>query len=321
MKAVIYTRYGAPDVLQLAEVEKPVPKANQLLIKVCAASLNTLDRATYGAPLFVRLIAGNGLRKPKNQRIGVDLAGRVEAVGSAVTQFRAGDEVFGGGQGAFAEYACAREDAVVPKPPTMSFATAAAIPVAGLTALQGLRDKGGIQAGQQVLIYGAGGGVGTFAVQIAKAFGAEVTAVCGPHNVEMVHTIGADQVIDYTQEDFTKPRRRYDLIAAVNGQQSMVNYRRALKPKGRCVVIGGSLTQVAQALLFGPLLSKVGSQKIGFMGIAKFNQQDLVVLRDLLEAGKVTPVIDRCYPLNEITDGLRYLEEGHARGKVIITLE
>lgn len=321
MKAVVYTQYGSPDILQLAEVEKPVPKANQVLIKVYAASLNTLDRATYGAPLFVRLISGNGLRKPKNQRIGVDLAGRIEAVGSAVTHVQPGDEVFGGGQGAFAEYACASAEAIALKPPAVSFAAAAAVPVAGLTALQGLRDKGKIQPGQQVLIYGAGGGVGTFAVQMAKAFGAEVTAVCGPHNVEMVRAIGADQVIDYTREDFTKLRQRYDLIAAVNGQQSMLSYRRALKPKGTCVVVGGSLTQVVQALLFGPLLSKTGSKKIGFMGIAKLNQQDLVVIGDLLEAGKVTSVIDRRYPLRETADALRYLEEGHARGKVVITLE
>lgn len=321
MKAVVYTQYGSPDILQLAEVEKPVPKANQVLIKVYAASLNTLDRATYGAPLFVRLISGNGLRKPKNQRIGVDLAGRIEAVGSAVTHVQPGDEVFGGGQGAFAEYACASAEAIALKPPAVSFAAAAAVPVAGLTALQGLRDKGKIQPGQQVLIYGAGGGVGTFAVQMAKAFGAEVTAVCGPHNVEMVRSIGADQVIDYTREDFTKLRQRYDLIAAVNGQQSMLSYRRALKPKGTCVVVGGSLTQVVQALFFGPLLSKTGSKKIGFMGIAKLNQQDLAVIRELLEAGKVIPVIDRCYPLRETADALRYLEEGHARGKVVITLE
>jgi len=321
MKAVVYTQYGSPDILQLAEVEKPVPKANQVLIKVYAASLNTLDRATYGAPLFVRLISGNGLRKPKNQRIGVDLAGRIEAVGSAVTHVQPGDEVFGGGQGAFAEYACASAEAIALKPPAVSFAAAAAVPVAGLTALQGLRDKGQIQPGQQVLIYGAGGGVGTFAVQMAKAFGAEVTAVCGPHNVEMARSIGADQVIDYTREDFTKLRQRYDLIAAVNGQQSMLSYRRALKPKGTCVVVGGSLTQVVQALLFGPLLSKTGSKQIGFMGIAKLNQQDLAVIRELLEAGKVIPVIDRCYPLRETANALRYLEEGHARGKVVITLE
>lgn len=321
MKAIVYTRYGSTDVLHLNAVEKPTPKANQVLIQVYAASLNTLDRATYGAPLPVRLIAGNGLFKPKDQRIGVDLAGRVEAVGSAVTQFQPGDEVFGGGQGAFAEYACAREDAVTLKPANIPFASAAAVPVAALTALQGLRDKGKIQAGQQVLIYGAGGGVGTFAVQLAKVFGAVVTAVCSPQNVAMVRSLGADQVIDYTQENFRKHQHRYDLIAAINGHQSLFTYRRALQPTGRCVVIGGSLTQVIHALLLGPLLSTGVGKPIGFMGIAKLNQKDLVFIKELLAAGKITPMIDRCYPLCETAAALRYLAAGHARGKVVITLE
>lgn len=321
MKAIVYHNYGPPDVLRYAEIEKPAIKEKQLLIKVHAASLNTLDRATFGAPLAVRLFAGNGLRKPKDQRIGVDLAGRVEAIGSAVTQFQPGDEVFGGGQGAFAEYACAREDTVALKPPAVTFASAAAVPVAALTALQGLRDHGGIQAGQKVLIYGAGGGVGTFAVQIAKAFGAEVTAVCGAHNAALVRSLGADRVIDYTQEDFSQQRQQYDLIAAINGRQSLLTYRRALTPQGICVIIGGALTQVVQSLLFGRLLSMLDRRNIGFMGIAKLNQPDLVFMKELLAAGKVTPVLDRCYPLAETAAALRYLEAGHARGKVVISME
>lgn len=320
MKAIVYTQYGATDVLHLSDVEKPTPKENQVLIKVYAASLNTMDRATYGAPVPVRLMSGNGLFKPKDQCIGVDLAGRVEAVGSAVTQFQPGDEVFGGGQGAFAEYACARADAVALKPAHIPFVAAAAVPVAALTALQALRDKGKIQAGQQVLIYGAGGGVGAFAVQLAKAFGAAVTAVCGPKNVALMHTLGADQVIDYTQEDFANHRQQYDLIAAVNGHQSLWRYQRALRPNGRCVVIGGALPQVIQSLLFGPLLSQWGSKSIGFMGIAKLNQPDLVFLSDLLATGKIRPVIDRCYPLAETPVALRYLAEGHVQGKIVITV-
>lgn len=320
MKAIVYEKYGTTEVLACKEIEKPTPKENQLLIKVQAASLNTLDRATYGASSVVRMISGNGLRKPTNQRIGTDLAGRVEAVGSAVSQFRPGDEVFGGGQGTFAEYACAREDTVAFKPPAVSFEMAATAPVAALTALQGLRDKGKIQPGQKVLIYGAGGGVGTFAVQIAKAFGAEVTAICGPHSVEMVRSLGADEVIDYTQDDFSQHQNRYDLIAAVNGHQSLQNYRQALTPNGICVVIGGSLRQVTQSMLLAPLLSMFGSKKIGFMGIAKMNQKDLIVIGELLAAGKITPVIDSRYPLSETAAALRHMEAGHVCGKIVITV-
>ncbi len=321
MKAIVHTQYGSPDVLQFKEVEKPLPQDHQLLIKVQAASVNTLDLALRG-PLLARLITG-GLLKPKDPRLGVDLAGRVEAVGSGVTQFRPGDEVFGRGLGAFAEYACVREEAVVLKPATLTFEAAAAVPVAALTALQGLRDKGQIQPGQKVLIHGASGGVGTFAVQIAKAFGAEVTAVCSTRNVDMVHSIGADQVIDYVREDFTRNGQRYDLILAVNGYHSILTYRRALCSKGVYVMVGGSKSHLYQALLqamlLGPVISRTGGQRMRFF-ITKPNQKDLVFIKELLEAGKVVPVIDRRYPLSETAEALRYLEEGHARGKVVITM-
>ncbi len=323
MEAIVWTQYGPPDVLQFKEVAKPVPRDDEVLVKVHAASVNTLDLAMRG-PLLARIITG-GLLKPKDQRLGVDLAGRVEAVGSNVTQFQPGDEVFGRGLGAFAEYACAREDAVVLKPANSSFEEAAAAPIAALTALQGLRDKGQIQPGQQVLIQGASGGVGTFAVQIAKALGAEVTAVCSTRNVDMARSIGADQVIDYTREDCTKKGQRYDLILAVNGYHSIFAYRRALRPTGVYVLVGASkahiYTALLQALLLGPVISRTGRQKMGFMGIAKFNQKDLVFVKELLEAGKVVPVIERSYPLGETAEALRYLEEGHARGKVVITVD
>jgi len=323
MKAIVYTKYGPPEVLQLKEVEKPTPKEDEVLVRVHAASVNTLDLTMRG-PFLARLLGG-GLRKPKNQRLGVDLAGRVEAVGSTVTQFQPGDEVFGRGRGAFADYVCAREDAVVLKPANSSFEAAAAAPVAALTALQGLRDKGLIQPGQKVMINGASGGVGTFAVQIAKAFGAEVTAVCSTRNLDMARSIGADHVIDYTQEDFTRNGQRYDLILEVNGYHPILAYRRALRPTGMYVMVGGSKAHLFQALLqsllLGPLISRIGRQKMGFMGITKPNQKDLVFVKELLEAGKVVPVIDRRYPLSETAEALRYLEEGHAQGKVVITVE
>ena len=323
MKAIVYTQYGSPDVLQFKEVEKPLPQDHQLLVKVHAASVNTLDLAMRG-PFLARIITG-GLLKPKDQRLGVDLAGRIEAVGSNVTQFQPGDEVFGRGLGAFAEYACAREDAVVLKPTNLSFDAAAAVPVAALTALQGLRDTGQIQPGQKVLIYGASGGVGTFAVQIAKAFGAEVTAVCSTRNVNMVRSMGADQVIDYTQEDCTRNGQRYDPILAVNGYHPIFAYRRALRPTGVYVMVGGSKDHIYQALLqtllLGPVISRTGGPKMGFMGITKPNQKDLVFVKGLLETGKVVPLIERRYPLRETAEALRYLEEGHARGKVVITVD
>src|SRR5947209_7766064 len=239
MKAIQYTHYGSPDVLQLQEVEKPVPKDGKLWVKVHASSVNAYDRHLMRSkPLLIRIMSGNGLLKPKDQRLGVDLAGRVEAVGSKVTQFQPADEVFGRGLGAFAEYVCAREDAVVLKPTNMTFEAAAAVPIAGLIALQSLRDKGQIQPGQHVLIHGASGGVGTFAVQIAKALGAEVTAVCSTRNVEIVRSIGADHVIDYTREDFTRGDRRYDLLFDVAGTRSWSECRRVLEPDANLVIVG-----------------------------------------------------------------------------------
>lgn len=323
MKAIIYTHYGSPDVLQLKEVDKPLPEDNRLLVKVHAASVNALDwHVMRGKPMLVRL--SEGLRKPKDPRLGVDLAGRVEAVGSKVTQFQVGDEVFGRGPGAFAEYACPREDSVVLKPTQMTFEAAAAVPIAALTALQSLRDNGHIQPGQKVLVNGAGGGVGTFAVQIAKALGAEVTAVCSTQNVDMVRSIGADHVIDYTQADFTRTGQRYDLILGVNGFHPMSAYRRALHPTGRYVMVGASGDHMIQALfqsmLLGPVISRKKGQKMGGM-MATPTQKDLAFLKELLEAGKIVPVIDRRYPLREVPDAIRYLEEGHARGKVVITVD
>ncbi len=324
MKAIIYTKYGPPDVLQFKEVEKPAPKDGEILVKISAASVNTLDLSMRG-PLLARLITG-GLFKPKDHRLGVDIAGRVEVVGNNVTQFRSGDEVFGAvAAGAFAEYACAAENKVALKPSNLSFEEAAVVPVAALTALQGLRDTGQIQPGQQVLIHGASGGVGTFAVQLAKAFGAEVTAVCSTRKVDMVRSIGADHVIDYTQADVTRSGQRYDLILAVNGYHSIFAYKRILRPTGRYVLVGvsqGHLFQfLLQALLLGPVISRTGRQQMGFMGIAKINQKDLVDVKELIEAGKVVPVIERSYPISETAEALRYLEEGHAQGKVVIAVD
>ena len=323
MKAIVHTQYGPPDVLQLKEVKKPIPGDGEILVKVHAASVNTLDLALTG-PLLVRIVTG-GLFKPKDERLGADLAGQVEAVGSNVTQFHPGDEVFGKGMGAFAECVCVREDAVVLKPKAITFEEAASVPVAALTALQGLRDKGQIQPGQKILIHGATGGVGSFAVQIAKAFGAEVTAVCSTRNVDMVRSMGAHHVIDYTQVDCTRSGQQYDLILAVNGYHSIFAFRRVLSPTGRYVLVGGSKDHIywalLQAMLLGPLLSRTGKQKLGFMGIAKINQKDLMYVKELLEAGKVVPVIERRYPLRDTSEALSYLEEGHAKGKVVITVE
>jgi len=320
MKAIVYTKYGPPEVLQLQEVEKPAPKENQVLVKVHAASANALDwRRFTMPPLLIRLMEG-GLLKPKDPKLGVDVAGRVEAVGSNVTEFKPGDEVFGVAPGAFAEYVCNGASKFALKPANVSFETAAAVPVAAFTALQGLRDKGQIQPGQKVLIDGASGGVGTFAVQIAKSFGAEVTAVCRTRNLDMARSIGADHVIDYTQEDFTQNGQRYDLILAVNGYHPILYYRRALSPRGICVVAGGSMSQIFQGMLLGPLVSRIGSEKIGFQGIATTPKKDLLVIKELLETGKVVPVIDKCYPLSETAEAIRYLVEEHARGKVVITV-
>jgi NADPH:quinone reductase-like Zn-dependent oxidoreductase len=323
MRAIVYRTYGSPDVLELKEVEKPTPRDDEVLVKVYAASVNALDWHLLSADIFlVRL--NSGLLKPKHQILGADVAGRVEAVGRDVKQFQPGDEVFGdifdSGLGGFAEYACTRENALVLKPAKMTFEEVAAVPVAALTALQGLRDKGQIQPGQKVLINGASGGVGTFAVQIAKAFGAEVTAVCSTRNVDIVRSLGADQVIDYTKEDFTKKGQQYDLILAVNGYHPILAYKRALSPKGRYVMSGGSLAQLFQAIALGPVISMTGSQKMGNF-LAKANQKDLAFIKELLEAGKIVPVIDKHYSLSEVAEAFRYFGEGHAKGKVIITVD
>jgi NADPH:quinone reductase-like Zn-dependent oxidoreductase len=323
MKAIVYHNYGSPDVLKLEEVEKPTPKDDEVLIKVIAVSVNAADLHLLKAdPFLIRL--SSGLLNPKNEILGSDIAGQVEAVGCNVQQFKIGDEVFGDisgcGWGGFAEYACAREDALVLKPANISFEEAAAVPMAAVTALQGLRNNRQIQPGQKVLINGASGGVGSFAVQIAKSFGAEVTAVCSTRNVDTVRSIGADHVIDYTREDFTKNGKQYDLILAANGDRSISDYRRALAPTGTYVMSGGSMSQLTQAMLFGPWYSKTGGQKMGNI-LAKPNNKDLTFIKELVEAGKVVPVIDRCYPLSETADAIRYVGEGHARGKVVISVE
>jgi NADPH:quinone reductase-like Zn-dependent oxidoreductase len=321
MKAIVRTRYGPLGVLQFTEVAKPTPTADEVLIALYAASVNPLDLFSMrGAPI-IRLIPG--LRTPKQQVLGCDIAGRVEAVGRQVKQFQPGDEVFGVtgfAGGGFAEYACAREDKLALKPANSSFEDAAAVPIAAITALQGLRDKGRIQQGHKVLIDGASGGVGTFAVQIAKSFGAEVTAVCSTRNVDTAQSIGADHVIDYTREDFTQSGQGYDLILGANAHHSIFDYRRALRQDGIYVIAGGGLPQIFQAMLLAPLLSRMGSKKMCFF-IAKINRKDLVLLKDLLETRKVVPVIDRRYPLSEAAKALRYLEEGHAQGKIVITVE
>ena len=320
MKAIVCTKYGHPvDVLQLKEVEKPTPTDDQVLVKVHAASINISDLAPIRGVFLARLL-GTGLLKPKRTRIGADIAGQVEAVGKNVKRFQPGDGVFGDASGGAAEYVCAREDLLVLKPTNVTFEEAASVGVVATSALQGLRTEQ-IRPGQKVLVNGASGAVGTFAVQIAKSFGTEVTAVCSPQNLDNARSMGADHVIDYTQEDFTRNGLSYDLIIAVNGYHSILAYRRALSPKGICVVLGGKLPQIFQALLWGPLISKMGSKKIGFMGIAKLNQQDLVLLKELLEAGKVKPVIDRRYTLSETAEAMQYLEEGHAKGKIVIEIQ
>ena len=321
MKAIVYTKYGSPDVLQFKEVEKPAPTDGQILVKIYAASANPLDWHLMRASPFLARLAG-GLRKPKDPRLGADFAGRVEAVGANVAQFQPGDEVFGASTGAFAEYICVADSEVALKPANLSFEQAAAVPVAATTALQGLRDTGQIHTGQRVLVNGASGGVGTFAVQIARAFGTEVTGVCSTRNLDMVRSIGADHAIDYMKEDFTRTGQHYDLIYDAVGNSSVSAYRRALNPGGACVVAGfTSLPRLFEHMLLGPLRSKIGDKKVGLMGTAQIKQQDLVSLRELLEAGKVTPVIDRRYSLRELPEAIRYLEAKHARGKVVITVD
>jgi NADPH:quinone reductase-like Zn-dependent oxidoreductase len=324
MKAIVFSRHGSPDVLKCEEIEKPVAGDDEVLIKVHAASVNPLDwHMMRGTPYFIRLMGG--VRKPKIKRLGTDVSGRVEAVGRSVTQFKPGDEVFGARRGAFAEYVCAseRELTVVVKPENVTFEQAAAVPVAGLSALQGLRVKGPIQPGQKVLINGAAGGVGTFAVQIAKTFGAKVTGVCSTRNVDMVRSIGADHVIDYMQDDFTTSGQQYDVLFDCVGNHSLFACRHVLNPKGRLIVVTGPdgrwLGPLAH-MLKAQALSPFVSQNLVPFG-AKTSKEDLTILAGLMKAGKVTPVIDKCYKLREVPDAIRYLETGHARGKVVITVE
>lgn len=323
MNAIIYRCYGSPDVLELARIAKPVPQDNEVLVKIKAASVNPLDwHYMRGTPYIMRL--GTGLGKPDITRLGVDFAGTVEAIGKNVKQFKPGDEVFGGRTGAFAEYVTIAEDrALALKPPNASFEQAASMPIAAITALQALRDHGQLKAGQKILINGASGGVGTFAVQIAKAMGAEVTGVCSARNVEMVRSIGADHVIDYTAEDYTESGQHYDLIIDMVGNHSLSENRQVLAPKGIFVIIGGGkgnwlgpLKAPIKAFIYSPFVGQDFSMMIGAM-----RQQDLLILADLIKTGEVVPVIDRSYPLSEVPAAIRYSEEGHARGKIIINLE
>lgn len=325
MKAIVCHRYGAPDALRLEDVDKPSPGDREVLIQVRAASLNALDwHLMKGRPAVVRLFLG--LRRPKMTGIGRDVAGRVECVGRSVTRFKPGDDVFGLCRGSLADYACASESALVAKPANVSFEHAAAVPVAALTALQGLRDHGRIQPQQRVLINGAAGGVGTFAVQIAKSFGADVTGICSTRNVEMVRSIGADRVVDYTRENFTRSGERYDLIFDLVANHSFSACRRVLNPRGRIVVAGAGGTDGRAMgrrlgrLLIGALISQFVSQKVVFF-VTRLKQGDLVAMGGLLESGKVTPVIDSRYRLGEASRAIRHLAEGHARGKIIVTVD
>jgi NADPH:quinone reductase-like Zn-dependent oxidoreductase len=326
MKAIVYCEYGSPNVLKFEDVEKPVPNDNQILIKVRAASLNAFDVYVIRDTWLGRLIFG--LRKPRDTRLGQDIAGQVEAVGKNVTQFKPGDEVFGISRGALAEYACTFERALASKPPNVSFEQAASLPLAGLTALQGLRE-GKIQPGQKVLVNGATGGVGTFALQIAKSLGAEVTAVCSTRNVDLVRSIGADHVIDYTKEDFTKSDQRYDVIFDNVCNHSFAERRRVLYPKGICVLAGmggagvkggEAIGRIAGNIFKARALSSFTDQKFAQYR-TKSSKQDLIMLGDLVETGKLWPVIERTYKLNNAPEALRYLDQGHARGKVVIAVE
>ncbi len=326
MKAIVRGRYGSPDVLELTEIDKPEPGGDEVLVRVHAASVNPADwHFLRGTPYIARLQLG--LRKPKDRVLGCDVAGRVEAVGKDVTMFRPGDDVFGSpfmhGLGAFAEYVCVPEDLLAPKPATLSFDHAAAVPLAASTALQGLRDHGRIEPGHKVLIIGASGGVGTFAVQIAKSFDAEVTGVCSTRNVDMVRSLGADHIIDYTKEDFTQSGQQYDLIFQLAGTRSPSECRSALTSNGTLVISSGEsegrwigpVDRVIKALVLSPFVSQ---KMVSFT--VKPNKEDLQFLRQLIETGKLAPVIDRTYPLAEVPEAIRYLEEGHARGKVVITV-
>lgn len=318
MKAIVYYEYGSTDVLEFKDIDKPVAGDDEILVRVHAASINPFDyHFMHGTPHVIRLMSG--LRKPKSPRLGADVAGVVEEVGANVTEFKPGDEVFGMSKGSFAEYVCDSGAGLVLKPDNMTFEQAAAVPMAGITALQGLR-KGRISAGQKVLINGASGGIGTFAVQIAKSFGAEVSGVCSTGKMDLVRSLGADRVIDYTREDFTKSGEHYDLILDCFATHSLADYRRSLKPRGIYVGAGGPVPSVPGLLIdvLKPIvMAPFVSQKFITL-MAKKSKEDMLILRELLEAGKVTPVIDRRYSLSEVPEGIRYLEEGHARGKVII---
>jgi NADPH:quinone reductase-like Zn-dependent oxidoreductase len=324
MKAIVCTKYGSPDVLQLQEVAKPAPKDDEVLIRIHAASINARDwRFMRAKPFVIRLMPG-GFLQPKNKILGADVAGRVEAIGRYIRQIKPGDEVFGylpsaTGRGTFAEYVCANESAITLKPANLTFEQAAAVPLAAITALQGLRDNGNLQPGQKVLINGSSGGVGTFAVQIAKAFGAEVTAVCSTRNLEMVRSLGADHVIDYKKEDFTQNGQQYDLILAVNGYHPISDYLHALKPAGTYVVAGGSMFQLIQAGSQGRRVSKSGGQKAYVESLVQ-SQKDLEFIKELLESEKIVPVIDGCYPLSKTAEAFWYFEKVHPKGKVVISV-
>ena len=323
MKAIVYREYGGPEVLRYEEIEQPVPKDDEVLIKVHVASVNPLDwRLMSGKPAPLRLAMG--LRKPRSGRPGVDMAGRAEAIGKNVTQFKRGDAVFGSCNGAFAEYACAAESKIALKPASVTFEDAASVNVAGLTALQGLRDKGKVHAGSKVLINGAAGGVGTFAVQLGKHLGAHVTGVCSARNVDMVRTLGADEVIDYTRDDFTKGDHRYDVILDCVGNHSFSEYRRVLNPDGRSVGVGAphdfSMIALLASIIKDVALSASGKQK-AVMFIAKGSQSDLTLIGELIASGQVKPVVEKIYPLSEAAEAVRHVEAGHARGKVLISLQ
>jgi NADPH:quinone reductase-like Zn-dependent oxidoreductase len=321
LKAVVRTKYGSPDLLRLQEIDKPEPKDNQVLIRVHAASVNPIDwHLLRGVPYLIRLL-GFGIFKPKNQILGIDAAGRIEAIAKDVTQFKIGDDVYGAAIGSFAEYSCARETRLAMKPANLTFEEAAAVPVAGLTALQALRDHGRIREGQCVLINGASGGVGTFAVQIAKAFGAHVTGVCSGKNLEMVRSLGADEVSDYTKEDIWTSGREYDLIVDNAAFQPTRKSLQALKTGGIYVGVGGTSSSISalKSIIFSPLLAKMKGRKVVSF-LADVNQADLIILNKLFEAEKVVPVFDRKYSLSETAEAIRYVEKGHARGKVIITI-
>jgi len=321
MKAIVYHEYGSPDVLKLEEVQKPTPADNQVLIKVHAVSLNRSDwEGLTGRPLYVRI---GGLLKPRHQILGSDIAGRVEMAGRNIGRFQPGDKVFGdilGRMGGFAEYVCARERALALKPASMTFEEAAAIPQAAVSALQGIREKGQVQPGQKVLINGAGGGIGTFAIQLAKLAGAEVTGVDNAEKLDFMRSLGADHVIDFTKEDFTKNGQQYDLILDVIAHRSVFAYKRALRPNGSYFFVGGFVATIFQILLLGPWIRRTTGKKIRML-VVQPNLKDMVYITELYEAGKVVPVIDRRYPLSEVPEALRYLGEGRAKGKVVITLE